>query len=219
MVSNAAEVAAGPLVEKFAASFGRWLGYVGVLLGVVVVGAAVVSHPLDHWRVIGIGFAIGALSWVVLIRPAVALQEHGVLLRNMLRDSFVPSSRIERCRSGQTLLIRTDEQIFHGLGVSRSARTILRAQRGPMQGMFSMFGGMTGGFGAGGGQGDRPPEPAHHFANEEQTGSTYEVYIETRIERAAQEAKPDDRTPVVAWASPPVAALVVAVLCVVALFL
>jgi hypothetical protein len=212
-VSNEAEVAAGPVVEKFASSIGQWLGFFGIAFGVVTAGAAALDDPPENWQVFLFGLAVIALSWVTLVRPSVALHQHGVLLRNMMRDSYVPASKIERCRTSQTLMIRTATQTFHGLGVSRSARSIMREQRGPNRGMMSALGGMSGGFGAGGPATPEPDGPQRRFANEEVEGPTYQSYVESRIEQVAHDAQPDDREPVVSWAVVPVATVALAVVC------
>lgn len=215
-MANAAAEAAGPVVEQFASSVGRYLGYFGMAFGAVTAVAAAIDDPPSNWRVFLLGVGIAALSWLTLVRPSVALHRNGVLIRNMLRDSFVPASKIDRCRSAQTLMIRAGSSTFHGLGVSRSARSIMRERRGPRRSMFSQLQGMSGGFGAGG---DEPTGPSTPFASQEVVGPDYQHYVEGRIEQAARDAADDDLRPVVAWAPLPVAGLAVAVLAVVALFL
>jgi hypothetical protein len=213
---NRADEAAGASVERFAPSVGRWLGYFGIAFGITAFIGALFDDFPSQWQVMGLGIAIGALSWIVLVRPAVALHEHGVVLRNMLRDTFIPASKIEAVKSSQTLMIRTEKTVFHGLGVSQSARSMMREQRGGQRSMMGMFGGMSGGFGSGGAA--TPTEPVHRFANEEQTGSTYTAYIETRIEQSAQSAPSDDREPIVVWSAPACAALGAAIIFLVLLF-
>jgi hypothetical protein len=214
---NRADEAAGPCVERFAPSVGRWLGYFGMAFGVTAfLGAAFDNFP-SQWQVMGIGVAIGCLSWIVLVRPSVALHEHGVVLRNMLRDTFIPASKIEAVKSSQTLMIRTEQQVYHGLGVSQSARAMMREQRGGQRSMTGLFGGMSGAFGSGGPA--SPTEPVHRFANEEQTGGTYQAYIESRIQQTAQAAPDDDREPIVVWSAPAAAALGASIILLALLFI
>lgn len=199
-MSNAATRAAGREVERFAAPAGRWLGYAVIALGAALVVVAVVGDTVIERNMGVVGVAGALLSWVVLVRPVASIHEHGVLLRNMARDIFVPASQIERCRVFQTLQVVTAERHFHGLGVTRSARSMVREERGPRLGA---------GFLGVGGTGVVPAlrEPVHRLANEEQTGSTYHTYVESRILQLAGSAQPDDRQPVSAWDALPLGAL------------
>jgi hypothetical protein len=216
-MSNAAEAAAGPVVEKFAASVGRWLGYCGIAFGVAVAVAVFFDHPSRNWQVAAFGIGVAALSWLILVRPSVSLHEHGVLLRNMVRDTFVPSSKIDRCKTAQTLMIRAGADTFHGLGVSRSARSLMREKRGARPGVMGSLGNIPASFGAG--AIDDPSETSRRrYATEEVQGPTYQEYVESRIERAAHDARPDDREPVVVWAPPALVVLAAASLCLVSLF-
>lgn len=216
---NAAVDAAGPLVEKFAATGGRMLGYVGGgLLVIVAAGAAIDDLVANRQLVLGCaGFAL--LSWVSLVRPAVAAHARGLVLRNMLRDTCVPWSLIERCQVKQTLLVATGDQQFQGLGVSRSARSIVRgdkASAGASQMRSSSFLGI-GGAGRSGFEASTPSRRA----NQEATGGSYTDYIASRILDLARRAKQDDEAaaPVVAWDRLAVAALVLGVMCLALIFI
>jgi len=202
---NAAAKAAGTEVERFAAPAGRWLGFAVIAISaVLVVRGLLVGSVIE--RNIGLVAAAAALvSWVVLVRPAASIHQHGLLLRNMARDIYVPASKIERCRVFQTLQVVTNNRHFHGLGVTRSARNMAREQSGPRLGAGFMG---VGGMGA---LTTAPSDgPMHRMANEEQTGSTYQEYVESRIMEVAGNAEPDDREPVKAWDAPPLGALALA---------
>lgn len=204
-MSNAATRAAGREVERFAAPSGRWLGFAVIFLGAVLVVVAIVGDTAIERNMGVVGVAGALLSWVVLVRPIASIHEHGVLLRNMARDIFVPASQIERCRVFQTLQVVTGERHFHGLGVTRSARSMVRADRGPRLG----FGPMGLG-GAGSLSTSIRDDSMHRLANEEQTGAAYHEYVESRILDAARGAKPDDRQPVTTWNALAVGALALA---------
>ncbi len=210
---NPAVDAAGPIVEKFSATGGRMLGYVGGGLLVVVAVGAVINDPVANRQlVLGCaGFAL--LSWVSLVRPVVAAHAHGLVLRNMVRDTCVPWSLIERCKVKQTLLVATAEGQFQGLGVSRSARSIVRGDKAaagatPLRGSsFLGIGGMGGG-------GLAASTPSRR-ANQEASGGSYTDYIASRILDLAQRAKKDGElaAPVVAWDLLALGALVAAAVC------
>jgi hypothetical protein len=115
-------------------------------------------------------------------------------------------------------MIRAGDDTFHGLGVSRSARSMMRDQRGERRGLLGSLSGMSGTFGGGDGR-DSPEAARRAFATQEVEGPSYQEYVEGRIERAAHEAKPDNREPVTVWAPTAVAALAAATLGVASLLL
>ncbi|MGI8577610.1 MAG: hypothetical protein ACR2KG_06755 [Nocardioidaceae bacterium] len=60
--------------------------------------------------------AFAALAWVVLVRPAPAAHKNGMLLQNMVRDSFVPWNSIAGCRVAQTLQVATRDKVITASG-------------------------------------------------------------------------------------------------------
>lgn len=215
---NPAVDAAGPLVEKFAATGGRMLGYVGVgLLMAVAVGAAITDPVANRQLVLGCaGFAL--LSWVSLVRPVVAAHAQGLVLRNMVRDTCVPWSLIERCQVKQTLLVATADGQFQGLGVSRSARSVVRGEKAAA-GATPMRSSSFLGIGAVGSGGFDTSTPSRR-ANQEAAGGSYTDYIASRILDLARRAKKDGEVaaPVVAWDRLALGALVVAAVCFAVIF-
>lgn len=210
-VANGAERAAGPVVEPFAAPAGRVLGYIAAAAGLLLaLGSAFTDFGTNRGLFL-FGVATACIAWVVMIRPAVAAHEHGVLLRNMARDVFVPWSSIERTRSMQTLQVVTPEATYHGLGVSRSARSMMKeARRGS---------GATPVFGAGGaffGRGYTPRD-SHLVAAQQRGSGSYQSYVESRLQDlATQRSKATaQQKPLVAWAVLPIIALLATVACVV----
>jgi hypothetical protein len=204
--------AAGPVVEKFAATSGRWLGWLGIVIGVVVVGSAVVDHNASSLGTFAFGLAVGVVSWVALVRPRVTLHSAGVLLRNMVRDVYVPFSAIERTHAGQTLQVRTADKTYHGIGVSRSARTVLREAgvRGSLNpmGLIPSYGGSK-----------STAEPEHTFAKQEQSGGPYATYVEQRVSSEADAAPDDGSLAVSSFDVVSIGALVLSALVVAAAFL
>jgi hypothetical protein len=145
---------------------------------------------------------------VVLIRPSVSSNANGVVLRNMLRDTFIPWSKIERCRVVQTLQIATeDQQHFHGVGVSRSARSMVKKSYGRtsliLPGMMSGRVGKV--------PDTAPKAPDRPMSQRAQEGVVYQDYVEDKISARARQSAADELEPVVAWSLLPLAALAVAV--------
>lgn len=207
-MSNAAVEAAGAEVERFASSSSRWLGFTGIGVSAVLAVGALASDPAGNRQLILAAFAVAALSWVCLVRPVAAAHQHGLLMRNMVRDVTVPWSQVRRCAVNQTLQVVTDDDVYHGLGVTRSARTIMREQYG-RQSMVAGFGSRL----ISTATETRDDSLRVHQANQEQSGRTYTAYVESRIRDLASEAGSDERTPVVALAVMPVALLVAAAVC------
>lgn len=197
-VTNGAASAAGPQVEKFAVPAGRLLGLVTIgLIGIVVV-ALVYDDPVKERGFICFGIAFVAVVWIVMVRPVVAVHARGLLLRNMLRDTFIPSAAITRARVGQILEVETPDKVYHGLGVSRSARSVMLEQRGGRSVGSGVFG-----------LGQSSMQP--RATSRSDSGPSYLSYMESRIQRLGSDAKSEDQRPVVAWAWTSVAALAIAV--------
>ncbi len=205
-MSSRAEEAAGPVTEKFAASSGRYLGFVAIGMGLVLIGAAAADSLGDHWGLAAFGLALGLLSWAVMVRPAVVAHERGLVMHNVLRDVFVPWSSIERCRALQTLQVATPEGIVHGLGLSRSARSMMQQQVGGRTVLGSMFAS----------RGYSTPKITGRAREEVQSSLSYAEFVESTILARAAEAsgppEPLQAAPTIA----PIAALTAAALLVLA---
>jgi hypothetical protein len=210
-VPSAAEDAAGPVVERFARSSGQWLGWFGVVVGATTLVIAV-ANGLSNWREIALGAAIAVVSWVVLIRPQASLHQHGVFFRNMVRDAFIPASKIEACHTSQTLMVRAEAIVYHCPAITRSARATMREKHGGRANVLGMFGGL------GGGNAQPPGASEFRYGEEVNTSTSYESYVESRVMQAARDADPDDRTAVVSWAWVPVAGVAFSIAAVVAMF-
>jgi hypothetical protein len=128
-VQNAAVEAAGPRTEMFLVPLGRYFGYVVVGAAVLLIVLGVAGQGTEAFGLIGFAVAFALVAWVVLIRPQVTAHRNGLLLRNMMRDTFLPYSCIKSCRVAQTLQIGTRDKVYHGLGVSKSARQAARERR------------------------------------------------------------------------------------------
>jgi hypothetical protein len=207
-VSNAAVDAAGAEDERFSGTSGRFFGWVGVAASVAMGLVAVTGDPVRDRKTLYLAVGLGAVCWVVLIRPSVSSNANGVVLRNMLRDTFIPWSKIDRCRVVQTLQIATeDAQHFHGLGVGRSARSMVKKSYG--RSSLILPGILTGRVGR-----DldmRSEAPARPMSQRIHEGVAYQDYVEHKISARARQSPADDLEPVVAWSLLPLAALAVAV--------
>ncbi len=209
---------AGPLEEKFATSASRWLGWTGVAIGVAMILFDPLTADSVNVSVLFVGAAVALLSWVIMVRPRASAHRNALLLQNMLRDISIPWPRIERCTVGQTLVISTTEaERYHGLGVTRSARTQMREQYGTTS-MFMNFGG--GASRPSGQKLGRSSGPS--IAKGEWQGATYTSYVESRIAGLASRGERGSgpaADPVVAWAPVPIALLALSAGAIVVAFL
>jgi hypothetical protein len=211
-VANEAKELAGPVVESFVSS-GRVLGYVAVGAGLVLVVGALLAGAASELGLVLLGVVMDLLAWVVLLRPVVVAHANGVVLRNMVRDIFIPWSAVQRAKVLQTLQVVTPAKTYHGLGVSRSARSMMKESRParPSSGFLGVGG--TSSFGR-----SYPDEALRSAAHRE--GLSYQSYIESRLQvLASDRAGASTGKPVVTWAALPLAALALAAGCVLLLLL
>lgn len=209
---------AGPETEKFVAPRGKYLGYVVIAAAVVLSAIGLKSQGTGAFGLIGFAIAFSLIGWIVLIRPRVAAHSNGLVMRNMLRDTFVPWASIKTCRVGQMLQVGTRDKVYNGLGLSKSARIASKEERqrrgggrfvlGPNLGMGSLAAApevspkaMEGGLQVNRGK-------------EEQIAGSYFDHAEQRIETLAKQnaAMTEGTSPRVVWDPMAVGALLLAAL-------
>lgn len=203
-MANEAGDAAGPVVESFSPLAGRVLGYVAVGAGILLALGSLLADPAANQGLILFSVAMCLVAWVVLVRPLVVAHANGVVLRNMVSDTFIPWSCVERAQVLQTLQVVTPKKVYHGLGVSRSTRSMMREARQAQA--------APGFFGAG-----RSYSAETGAAAQPQAGSSYQAYVESRLHdlAAMEDGEPEGTAaqPVVSWAALPLAALALAATC------
>lgn len=208
---NAAVEAAGPRTETFVVPMGRYLGYLVVGTALLLIVFGIEGEGTGSLGLIGFCVAFGMVAWVVLIRPEVTAHRNGLLMRNMLRDTFLPWASIKSCRVAQTLQIGTRDKVYHGLGVSKSARQSARERRrsrrqepiGPNTGMSSLQFPM---------KTDLDDKTEVNLVMQEHVIKDDFVHTERRIETLVRErsAATQGQSPKVVWDPVPIAALAVA---------
>lgn len=120
----------GRPVERFGPTSGQVSGYVGLVIAAFTVGYAAVVEP----TLTGLKAALGALffaslAWAVVLRPRVHVFADRLVLRNAFRDTHVPLAAVEHVTLGQALTVWAAGERHQCLGVGRSGRAQLRAQR------------------------------------------------------------------------------------------
>jgi len=186
----------GRPVERFGPTSGQGSGYAGIVLAASTVGYVAVTAP----TLTGLRVALGALffaslAWAVVLRPRVHVFGDRLVLRNAFRDTHVPLKAVEHVTLGQALTVWAHGERHQCLGVSRSGRAQMRAQR-------------------------RQAAATHHGAGEAMAAAAahdlqQETYAVRRLRELAQgaqrepgrEAEADPVRHILAW--PEVAAVVV----------
>lgn len=211
-MTNAAVKAAGPETEKFTVPMGRYLGYFAVLAAAALIVYTLIVDGAYARGFVCFSLAAALLSYVVLIRPEVTANTNGLLLRNMVRDTLLPWASVKGCRVSQTLQISTRDKVYHGLGVSKSARAANKERKqsrrevavGPNTGLSPVQYMPT-----------APTPPAATSANmarQEHVVENQFAHTEQRIETLAMERAhaTADASPILAWDWPSVAAVALA---------
>lgn len=130
MSDSRTQLGAGRPVERFGPTSGQMSGYVGLVIAAFTVGYVAVVEP----TLTGLKAALGAvffasLAWAVVLRPRVHVFADRLVLRNAFRDTHVPLAAVEHVTLGQALTVWAEGERHQCLGVGRSGRAHLRAQR------------------------------------------------------------------------------------------
>ncbi len=123
-------------VERFTSWSSRTLGGVGVALVILVVVLGIPGiGDAHHPAVYACCGLVGVLTWIALIRPAVAVVGDRLVLHSPLSTVRVPLAAIEQVVVRQWLTVLAGDRRFTSSGVGRSSRQSLRDdQRGDVTG-------------------------------------------------------------------------------------
>ena len=129
-MSDSVAQSGGRPVERFGPTSGVVSGFVGLLLAAATVGYVAVVEPTPTGLKVALGAVLfAALTWAVVLRPRVLVVDDRVVLRNAFRDTHVPLAAVEHVTLGQALTVWAGGERHQCLGVSRSGRAQIRAQR------------------------------------------------------------------------------------------
>ncbi|GAA4375329.1 hypothetical protein GCM10023146_29340 [Nocardioides caricicola] len=101
------------VVERFQPTSGRLPGAIGLLTAAIVLGLAVWPRSTGTPLGVAIVACFGALvTWLVLLRPALWVTEHDLVLRNILTTTYVPLAAVDRVLTTQVLTVTAGERRF-----------------------------------------------------------------------------------------------------------
>ncbi|WP_248582969.1 hypothetical protein [Nocardioides sp. InS609-2] len=118
-------------VERFAATGGRVIGVFTVVMAAGLVILAVAERD-ESWALsLGLaGLALGAIAWASMLRPALAIDDDRLVMRNMVDTVHVPLAAIEQIAVRQVLAVRAGEKRYVSPVVGKTRRKMRRAEKG-----------------------------------------------------------------------------------------
>lgn len=116
------------VVESFAPVGGRVLGVITLVIALVVIVDIVLQwRTFDGLTAGGVVLALSALVWISMIRPAVVAYEDVLVMRNLIRDVWIPWSLVKGTEIRPILIVHTEQGDFRSVAVA-----VTRADRRAM---------------------------------------------------------------------------------------
>lgn len=200
------------IVESFAPTSGRVLGIITLVIGLAVIVDIIVEwRSLEGLTAGAVVIALGAVVWSSMVRPSVVAYEEILVLRNFIRDIWIPWRLVKNAEVKPVLTINTtDGQAFRSValgatGADRRAMWKARARAAEAdRGVASSAGPLGGRSTSPAG----PPGPA--AAPHESSAMRAATRVEVMAEKYADSAPEGDQI-VRTWAWPEIAVFCVAV--------
>ena len=120
------------VVERFHPTSGRVTGWLTVVLAGVVVLAGLVylDDGFPAW-VIGVALLLGVLAWAAMLRPALWVTAHHLVMRNLAEVVHIRLAAVEEMALRQVLVVRAGDRRWVSTVVGRSWRKAITARRSP----------------------------------------------------------------------------------------
>jgi hypothetical protein len=116
------------VVESFAPTGGRILGVITLVIALLVLVDIVVQwRTMDGLTAGGVVVALGALVWISMIRPAVVAYEEVLVMRNLIRDVWIPWALVKNTEIRPILIVHTEQGSYRSVAVA-----VTRADRRAM---------------------------------------------------------------------------------------
>jgi hypothetical protein len=160
--------ASDPAVEKFAPNGGTVTAVVAGLVALAFILAwAIDIHRVALW-VPAVALLGSAVVWVSTMRPRVKVQDHELVLQNMVTTTYIPLACIEEVAVRQVMAVRAGGQRYVCSGVGRSMRSALKGSA--VENARQQIGGLRGELA-------KVREPGMHYAD----------YVEIRVQELINE--------------------------------
>lgn len=136
----------GKIIESFAPTGGRVLGIIVLVIGLVAIGDIVIEWRTEEGLTAAlVVIGLGALVWMSMVRPAVALYDTVLVMRNFARDAQIPWHMIEEVDTKPVLTVVAGGKKYRSVAIAATGadrraemKAMQRAQRG---GAFNMSSG------------------------------------------------------------------------------
>lgn len=127
------------VVESFAPTGGRVLGIITLLIGLAVIVDIIVEwRSLEGLTAAAVVIALAALVWASMVRPSVVAYEEILVVRNFIRDVWIPWRLVQSTEVKPVLTINTtDGQAFRSVAVGATGadrRALWKAKARAMDG-------------------------------------------------------------------------------------
>jgi hypothetical protein len=160
--------ASDPAVEKFSPNGGTVTAVVGGLVALAFILAwAIDIHRVALW-VPGLALLGAAVVWISTVRPRVRVQNHELVLQNMVTTTYLPLASIEEVAVRQVMAVRAGGRRYVCSGVGRSMRAALKGSA--VERSREHLGGLRGELA-------KVKEPGMHYAD----------YVEIRVQELINE--------------------------------
>jgi hypothetical protein len=120
------------VVERFHATSGRITGWLTLALSaaLVVSGVVYLDEGFPPW-VVGLALLVGVLAWGAMLRPALWVTKHHLVMQNFAETVHIRLAAVEEMAVRQVLAVRADDRRWVSSVVGRSWRKVIAARRAP----------------------------------------------------------------------------------------
>lgn len=131
-------------IEHFSPTSGRWVGWAGVVLAVLLAGLGLASWQEGWAPTLVVGALLGVVVlYAGVLRPRVSLTPRHLVLRGMTDTVHVPLAAIEQMVIRQVLAVRAGEKRYVSSGLGRSWRALSRTPAATLEQRREISAGMS----------------------------------------------------------------------------
>lgn len=115
------------MAERFSGTSGKVAASIALVLSVAAM-IAVLLDGIDPGDlvVLAVVALVGAVVWVVYLRPAVVVTGEDLILRGMLTETQIPLVTLREFEVRQFVVARTDDRAFTCTALGRGRRELIR---------------------------------------------------------------------------------------------
>ena len=166
-------------VERFKPTSGHFFGYVGIAGALFALGYVLLFvHTMTGLRIALGAVFFGVLVWMTQVRPRATAYPQHVVLKNSVRDAYVPLGAVDEVAIGQMLSLWVGETRYVCIGIGNTLRNDFKERR---RGMLEEAEIGTSRF--------SELKRKADLANLDERAMSYQTFVVTRLEELVEEAK------------------------------